>query len=258
MEGHSADRATDAARDAYRTAGALMRTNHKRKRDERIDLRGQKIVPRCGLTAKPVVPQHIAVQRDDQWALKAKHKPVVAQTIFSDIPSAQFGEVWTAASRPHLCHLLELFQDLLTSVDSNLPTITCLLATDHDVIPSHNRGHCTVAEIETRLENPAAWGDLVRRLRTDFAYQEVVSGLVSKAFGMRLTFHRVELVAFEVYTWAWPWAISVQAQSYGASVETMTLVPHDLVAAVSPSNKALRIKGTVGSLCSEVADDTPA
>ena len=219
-----------------------MRINHKRNRDERIDLRGQEIVPRCGLTAKPVVPHHVAVQRDAESVKKALHKPVVARTIFSNIPSARFGEVWTAASRPHLCHLLGMFQDLLTTVDSNLPTITCLLATDHDVIPNDNRGRCTVSAIETRLENPAAWSDLVRRLRTDVAYQGVVAGLVSKAFGMRLTFHRVELVAFEVYTWAWPWAISVQAQSYGASVQTMTLVPHDLIVAVSPSKTLVGVK----------------
>jgi len=165
---------------------------------------------------------------------------VVAPTIFSEIPSARFGEVWTAASRPHLRHVVGLFQGLFTAVDSNLPTITALLATDHDVIPSDNRGRCTVSEIETRLENSAAWGDLVRRLRTDVAYQDVVAGLVSKVFGMRLTFHRVELIAFEIYTWDWPWAISVQAQSYGASVQTMTLVPHDLIAAVS--NESIGVK----------------
>ena len=219
-----------------------MRANHKRKRDERIDLRGQKIVPRCGLTAKRVEPQLIAVQRDEQRVVKAKHQPVVDKGIFSEIHTARFGEIWTAASRPHLCHVVDLFEDLFTTVDTKLPTITCLLATDHDVIPSHNRGHSTVSETETRLEKPAAWGDLVRRLRTDAAYQAVVAGLVSKVFGMRLTFHRVELVAFEIYTWDWPWAISVQAQSYGASVQTMTLVPHDLMAAVSTSNEPVGVK----------------
>ena len=207
-----------------------MMTNHKRRRDERIDIRGKKIVPRCSLTGKMVAPVHIAVE-GDALDEHRPHKPVLRKTIFSEIEPCDFGSAWLNASRPHLRHVVDLLKDLFTHVDSALPTITCVLSLDHDVCPRHNRGKCALSELETPLET-MKWINFVRQLRTDHAYQAVVVGL-ARMFGMQLTFSTVNLVPFETYTWRWPWKISIQAQANGASVATMTFVPLDLVDAVS-------------------------
>lgn len=219
---HTADRATAATRDAYRQAHSLMLINHKRRRDEREDIRGKAIVPRCSLTGDVVAPVHIAVQGDALDEHRA-HKPVLRKTIFSEVEPCSFGSVWLDASRPHLRHVVDLLKDLFTHVDSALPTITCVLSLDHEVSPRHNRGKCAVSELETPLET-SKWVVFVRQLRVDHAYQAVVSGL-ARMFGMQLTFHTVNLVPFETYTWRWPWQLSIQAQSNGASVPTMTFVP---------------------------------
>ena len=155
--------------------------------------------------------------------------PPVVKSIFNEIQPGSFGAVWWEASRPHLRHVVDLLKDLFTCVNTKLPTITCVLSLDHEVSPIDNRGKCAVSDLHTPLHNPRAWATFVRQLRTDHAYQDVVRGLVSRLFGMRLTFQTVPLAAFEVYTWQWPWELSIQALSHGASVQTMTFTPLPLL-----------------------------
>ena len=47
---------------------------------------------------------------------------------------------------------------------------------------------------------------------------------------MDVIFHQVELVPYEIYTFAFPWSFSVQAIAHGAKICTMNFVPVPLLA----------------------------
>ena len=230
---HSADRATAAARDAYRGQRELMLENRKRKADSREDLRGKSLAPRCRLTGDLVEPRRLALEgnifADPNETAKV---PVLPKSIFNEIQVGTFGAVWSESCRPHLQTIVDLLKDLFTKVDVALPTITCHLALDHEVSPKDNSGVKNICDLQTPLNSSRLWETFVRRLRTDHAYRDLVGSLAARLFGMRLTFHTCALVPFEVYTWKWPFHFSIAASSFGATMQTMSFVPNTLLDAV--------------------------
>jgi hypothetical protein len=123
-----------------------------------------------------------------------------------------------------------MLKDLFVNVSKDSPSITCALIVDQDVWPRDNNGKEKVAALPTPLREPARWAAFVRELRSDFGLRDIVKALASRLFGLRLTFHNVALVPYELYFWALPWPVTVQSVARGATVPTMSFVPEILLA----------------------------
>ena len=223
------DRAA-CARDAYKTAHELMTTNHKRRRDEREDLRGKNLTSTCNHTGLPPSPRLLGVQ-DDTRARPPRDPPppVVASTVFDELDVGGFGAHWRASTRPRLQQIVTMMKDLFVNVSKGSPSITCALIVDQNVWPRDNNGKETVAALPTRLREPALWATLVRELRADFGLRDIVKALASRLFGLRCSFHDVALVPYELYYWELPWPVTVQSVARGATIPTMCFVPEILL-----------------------------
>tara|TARA_B110000208_G_scaffold49869_1_gene65761 strand:- start:444 stop:1121 length:678 start_codon:yes stop_codon:yes gene_type:complete len=219
------------ARDAYKSAHQLMMDCHKRKRDEREDLRGKNLAPTCHLTGLPPSSRLLAAQ-DDTHAKPPRlpQPPVVSRTIFDELQVGGFGAEWRTRTTPRLAQIVSMLKDLFVNVSKDSPSITCALIVDQDVWPRDNNGKEKVAALPTPLREPARWAAFVRELRSDFGLRDIVKALASRLFGLRLTFHNVALVPYELYFWALPWPVTVQSVARGATVPTMSFVPEILLA----------------------------
>ena len=229
---NSNDRQTAIDRESYRSTHTFMMENHKKRRLCGGEIRGKNLTPVCPLTGGQPSSRLLAIQGDATDPSRPERKAVVPPSIFEDgsVAPGQFGDVWKERTRPALSSTVGLLKQLFTGISEESPSIAIALVLDHDVLPSTNLGKCRVSELPSRLKPDAkGWIGFIKHIRTDHAFREVVASLSSRLFGMRLTFHDVPLVPYELYTWKWPFTFSVQAIAPGATMPTMCFVPESLV-----------------------------
>ena len=190
------------------------------------------MAPLCALTGMTPSSRVLAIEGSATDLGRPERKPVVPASIFEDgsVAAGQFGEVWKERTRPALAQTVGLLKQLFTGVSEDSPSIVIAMVLDHDVLPNTNFGKCRVSELPSRLKPDAkGWIVFIKRLRTDHAFRDVVAALSSRLFGMRLTFHSVELVPYELFEFSWPWTFTVQAIAAGARMPTMCFVPEALL-----------------------------
>ena len=149
---------------------------------------------------------------------KAK-RAVVPKSVFDALPcTSAFGQAWLQASVGALKDVKELIRCLFDALPSGATSLTIPLICDQAVVPRDNGGNRSVAD----LMSPE-WTRFIKQVRVDVAFQALVSRVARTSFGCEATVYPLTLHAWETYTWATPFELTILPHSsYEISVLTIS------------------------------------
>ena len=152
-------------------------------------------------------------------------KETLPATVFDTLAETRdFGTMWLNKSLQHMVAVRDMLKELLSQHAGIDATITVPLICDAACMPIDNGGGCSVADLKCSLTDAAGWAKMLRRLRYDVAYRELVARIASKSFGVDLRVGLVTLQPYETYYWTAPFDYTVVPMT-AYEINIMTLAP---------------------------------